>query len=176
MPARSLLLPLLAAALAAPLPPLAGAAPDWKPTVYAEKLAHAPRPLPDRVVLTWNGNPATTQAVTWRTDTSVKRGVAELSPATDAAKDLAPRTFAARTEPLASDLGDAHHHSVTFTGLTPATLYAYRVGDGANWSEWFHFRTAAAAMGTPAAMRPTVPSVAGKSPVSTHHRGMMNRK
>jgi hypothetical protein len=36
----------------------------FKPTAYAEKLAHAPRPLPDRIVLTWSGNPATSQAVT----------------------------------------------------------------------------------------------------------------
>ncbi|MFM8215573.1 MAG: fibronectin type III domain-containing protein, partial [Pirellula sp.] len=26
--------------------------------------------------------------------------------------------------------------------LQPATKYAYRVGDGVNWSEWFQFRTA----------------------------------
>jgi 3',5'-cyclic AMP phosphodiesterase CpdA len=28
------------------------------------------------------------------------------------------------------------------TALAPATKYAYRVGDGNNWSEWFHFSTA----------------------------------
>jgi hypothetical protein len=116
----------------------------WKPTAYAEKLAHAPRPLPDRVVLTWTGDPATTQAVTWRTDTSVLRAVAELAIATDTAKDLAPRVVPAKTQPFRSDLSEAHYHSATFTDLKPDTLYAYRVGDGANWSEWFHFRTASA--------------------------------
>ena len=34
------------------------------------------------------------------------------------------------------------YHSVNFTNLKPDTLYAYRVGAGANWSEWFQFRTA----------------------------------
>ena len=48
----------------------------------------------------------------------------------------------ARTEPLTTDLSEAHYHSAEFTGLTPETLYAYRVGDGVNFSEWFHFRTA----------------------------------
>ena len=48
----------------------------WKPAPYAEKLAHAPRPLPDRIVLTWAGDPATTQAVTWRTDPTVVRALA----------------------------------------------------------------------------------------------------
>ncbi len=114
----------------------------WKPTPYAEKLVHAPRPLPDRVVLTWAGDPATTQAVTWRTDVSVIRAVAEVAIATDHGPALQPRSVPARTEPFSSDLGEAHYHSVQFTELTPDTLYAYRVGDGVNWTEWFHFRTA----------------------------------
>ena len=114
----------------------------WKPTLYAEKAAHAPRPLPDRVVLTWNGDPATTQAVTWRTDTSIVRSLAEICVAGDNGRDLKGSTVPARTERFSSDLGEAAYHSVTFTGLTPDTLYAYRVGDGVNWSEWFHFRTA----------------------------------
>jgi 3',5'-cyclic AMP phosphodiesterase CpdA len=118
----------------------------WKPTPYAEQLAHAPTPLPDRVVLTWAGDPATTQAVTWRTATSVERALAQLAPASDNAK-LTATDFPARTEDFTSDLGSAHYHSVNFTGLAPNTLYAYRVGDGANWSEWYHFRTAKAGPG-----------------------------
>ncbi len=113
----------------------------WKPTPYAEKLAHAATPLPDRVVLTWSGDPATTQAVTWRTATSVERSLAQLALAADNSK-LKATDHPARTADFTSDLGEAHLHSVEFTGLTPDTLYAYRVGDGANWSEWFHFRTA----------------------------------
>jgi hypothetical protein len=115
---------------------------QWRPSTYASRLAHAPRPLPDRIVLTWRSDPATTQAVTWRTDTSVKRAVAELARANENGRDLEPRSTPATTVPLESDLGVAHYHSVEFTGLEPDTLYAYRVGDGENWSEWFHFRTA----------------------------------
>lgn len=36
----------------------------------------------------------------------------------------------------------ANYHSVTFADLLPDTMYAYRVGDGEHWSEWFQFRTA----------------------------------
>lgn len=117
---------------------------DWQPTPYAEKAAHAPTPLPDRVVLTWNGDPATTQAVTWRTDTSVRRALAELALAHDNGRALVATPHPATTTDLKTDLGEAHAHTVTFTDLTPDTLYAYRVGDGANGSEWFHFRTAKA--------------------------------
>ena len=34
---------------------------------------HRPGPLPDRIILTWKGDPTRSQAVTWRTDTSVNR-------------------------------------------------------------------------------------------------------
>lgn len=114
----------------------------WTPVPFDKRLAHAPRPLPDRIVLTWADDPATTQAVTWRTDTSVRQAVAEFALATDHGPALRPTRVNARTEDLTSDLNEAHYHSVGFTGLQPDTLYAYRVGDGANWSEWFHFRTA----------------------------------
>jgi 3',5'-cyclic AMP phosphodiesterase CpdA len=109
---------------------------------FPDQAAHAPRPLPDRIVLTWRGDPATTQAVTWRTDPSVPRSVAEYAIANESGRELKPASVAATTVPFTSSLGAAHYHSAEFTGLTPGTLYAYRVGDGVNWSEWFHFRTA----------------------------------
>lgn len=112
-----------------------------QPKLYPEKDAHRPTPLPDRVVLTWSGDPATTQAVTWRTDTTVSRALAQLTLATDNALK-AQLDITATTQDFTSDLGDAHYHSVEMTGLKPDTRYAYRVGDGVNWSEWHHFRTA----------------------------------
>ena len=35
-----------------------------------------------------------------------------------------------------------NYHSVVFENLNPNTLYAYRVGQGDNWSEWIQFKTA----------------------------------
>jgi hypothetical protein len=112
------------------------------PPPWPEAAAHAPRPLPDRIVFTWRGDPATTQAVTWRTDTSVQRAVAEIAVARDNGPELTGPPGAATTETLTSDLGVALYHHIEFTGLVPGTLYAGRVGDGVNWSGWFHFRTA----------------------------------
>jgi hypothetical protein len=99
--------------------------------------------MPDRIILTWKGNPARAQAVTWRTDTSVKKALAQIAAATSgpefakSAKDVAATTIEHQ-----SDLGPAHYHSVNFENLEPATRYAYRVGDGVNFSEWFQFSTA----------------------------------
>jgi len=105
-------------------------------------------PWPDRVILTWSGDPATTQSITWRTDTTVSRAVAQYalaSPGPGFGHDA--RTVEARSTTL-----DARHiersemvvryHAVTLTELASDTVYAYRVGDGTRWTEWFHFRTA----------------------------------
>src|SRR5690606_5577505 len=108
---------------------------------------HQPTRIPDRVILTWNGDPTSTQAVTWRTSTAVDQAVAEIAVAEDGPLfPVKAVRVPARTELFESDLGEAHYHSVVFTDLTPQTMYAYRVGDGLEaWSEWQHFRTLSAA-------------------------------
>lgn len=122
------------------------------PEPIEEADLHRPLVVPDRIVLTWTGDPATSQAVTWRTsvhEDSASTAVAELTLATphggygtiQGMRDSAI-VLPATTETLETDLGSASYHSVEFKGLLPETLYAYRVGDGANWSEWFQFRTA----------------------------------
>jgi len=107
---------------------------------------YEPTGYPDRIVLTFGGDPASTQAVTWRTAPSVTEAVAELAVAGDSpALHLTARTVQGRTTPLVAENGLAHHHSVVFTDLRPGTLYAYRVGGDGTWSEWFQFRTASTA-------------------------------
>lgn len=105
---------------------------------------------PDRIILTFHGDPATTRAVTWRTDTSITQAFAEIAEAGVNSKFVDNAiTQTAVTEPF--DLGIyksnasfiVHYHSVIFEGLKPDCLYAYRVGDGNKyWSEWIQFRTA----------------------------------
>ena len=115
---------------------------DWKATEYSRSAAHEPTPLPDRLVLTWEDDPATTQSVTWRTDTATQKGLAHLAVANSNGRALKPEVFEAKTELFESDINEANYHSVTFRNLQPDTLYTYRVGDGVNWTEYYHFRTA----------------------------------
>ena len=109
---------------------------------YSPEQAHAPTPLPDRVVLTWEDDPATTQSVTWRTDTATIKGMAQLAIANANGRALDTTEFKAETTFFKSDINEANYHTVTFRGLEPDTLYAYRVGDGVNWTEYYHFKTA----------------------------------
>jgi 3',5'-cyclic AMP phosphodiesterase CpdA len=120
---------------------------DEKPTAVLADPAEVYRPtvVPDRIVLTWTGDPATTQAVTWRTSTEVREPVAEIAIAeADPAFATKGTRVTATSQPLTSNLSTALFHTVEFSGLEPRTKYAYRVGDGVNWSEWFHFTTASA--------------------------------
>jgi 3',5'-cyclic AMP phosphodiesterase CpdA len=105
--------------------------------------AYAPTATPDRIILTLNQDPTTTQTVNWRTSVEVVTGIAEISPA-GAGPDfpLRAKRYEAETQALKTNLSTAHYHSVVFQDLQPGSTYAYRVGDGVNWSEWFHFRTA----------------------------------
>jgi len=105
--------------------------------------AYAPTPLPDRIVLCWSKDPTTTQSVNWRTDSSITQAFAEIAVAGDGPmfRQVAKR-LPATTERLKTDINECCCHSVTFEGLTPKTRYAYRVGDGENWSEWNQFSTA----------------------------------
>lgn len=101
--------------------------------------------IPDRIVLTWSGNPATTSSVTWRTATHVDSGAAEIAVADGSPNFVFQKSSKkAVSEPFKQHGYGWQSHSVTFSGLDPNTMYAYRVGHGNVWSEWFHFRTAKA--------------------------------
>ena len=116
---------------------------DHKPKKVLDEAAYRPTALPDRIVLTWTGHPATSQAVTWRTSTEVAEGIAEIAQATPGPEFVKEaKAIVAKSTALKTNLSTAHYHTVEFTGLEPKTKYAYRVGDGVNWSEWFHFTTA----------------------------------
>ncbi len=105
-----------------------------------------------RIILNLTTMPATSMAVTWRTDGPVVRARAQIVPATGSARfDEKARTVEARSRPLAlKDGRTVQHHEVVFDDLAPSTLYAYRLGSEGGWSEWSQFETAAAA---PAAFR-----------------------
>jgi 3',5'-cyclic AMP phosphodiesterase CpdA len=96
---------------------------------------------PDRVVLTYTGDPATTQSVTWRMPRGASEGVAQITP--DAGSPNLAATAKRYTAPPESSELPGSYHSVTFEGLMPKTVYDYRVGDGTRWSPWAQFRTAA---------------------------------
>ncbi|GMQ29421.1 metallophosphoesterase family protein [Algoriphagus confluentis] len=107
-----------------------------------------PSPYPDRIVVSFGENPSKEASVTWRTDSTVAQGYVEIALATAAPKFWKTgKAIEAKLEVLdALSIPEAniyaHYHSVSLSDLLPDQIYAYRVGDGQRWSEWFQFRTA----------------------------------
>jgi len=116
-----------------------------------------PTKYPDHILLNYSDDPATTISVTWRTNRDIKKGFGEIAIAKGDPKFiLNTEKFTAETSNLnysnvvnhylnaKKTFSNLNHnyHSVTFTGLQPNTVYAYRVGDDKHWSEWIQFTTA----------------------------------
>jgi len=108
-------------------------------------------PRPDQVVLTWSGDPRTTQAVQWRTSRRTVQStfaVIEKSlanrPVTAWAKRIAVTT--PLTSPGTVNDPVVNRHTVELVGLRPGTTYVYRIGVGQpmEWSGPREFTTAPA--------------------------------
>ena len=112
--------------------------------VAQEKISSfIPSAEPDRIILSIKGDPATSMAVTWRTDTTISESVAQLSQ--NLPTIFLPDSSSAVSGTYEDVEGDgvvARFHSVNFTSLDPGKTYAYRVGSGTDASEWFTFTTA----------------------------------
>lgn len=162
MTKRSFTLSLLAAAMAsaASLPAAAnpaadhGTAPttgfdivtlteDGDPIPRSAGLPYAPKNLADRIVLTPGADPAREMAVAFRTDTAQAESQAQIAVSVDGPTiEEKAILVTGASMPLDSSYGRALYHQVRFTGLTPDTVYNYRVKGAAGWSEWHQFRTA----------------------------------
>jgi len=110
--------------------------------VFQDLRSQEPTTNPDRIMLSIPGNPATTRAVSWRTSFEDTVSLGEIAlvnaaPVLEKYKITVTGTFA----PWEDNSQLAMGHKVIFENLEPGTKYAYRVGNGVNWSEWFHFIT-----------------------------------
>ena len=100
-------------------------------------------PQPDEVVLTWCGDPRTTQAVQWRASKEVKEGILRYK---EKGSSGDWNEVSAQCEPLEDRLilNDRYvnHFTATLEELKPATSYVYVVGSPEHWSDESTFTTA----------------------------------
>jgi hypothetical protein len=77
-----------------------------------------PTSQPDRIVLSWSDDTATTQSVTWRTSANVRESFAELVEASSNPRfPTNKKTFSANRELVESRGMNYHSFSITFTVL-----------------------------------------------------------
>lgn len=104
---------------------------------------------PDHMLLTWSGDPRTTQSIQWRTSVQTASGVVAFKKKSMGIRQgfhiVKARTEVMYAPELIQD-GTIHWHSVMLANLEPATTYLYSVGDGrpGQWSDLSEFTTAPA--------------------------------
>ena len=104
-------------------------------------------PAADQIMLTWSGDPRTTQTIQWRTSPEVQEGFVRYRPAglnrQEGWSETAAATILIKDEYLANDDLNARH-ALLLENLDPDTTYSYKVGCGNLWSEEAVFSTAPA--------------------------------
>jgi acid phosphatase type 7 len=107
---------------------------------------YAARSLADRIMLTPGADPSREMAVAYRTDIAQAGSEAQIAIAVDGPTLEEKAATITGVPGVAKDSanGQALYHQIRFTGLTPDTVYAYRLKGSAGWTEWLQFRTAAA--------------------------------
>lgn len=102
---------------------------------------------PDQIVLTWSGDPETTQTVQWRTTPAVRAEAVRYRPVAGkgdkAWREVQARTFMLEDPYLVNDPKNTRY-TATLEGLTPGATYAYQVGGEGAWSPEATFTTAPA--------------------------------
>ena len=98
--------------------------------------------IPFGLTLSWTDDPATSITAVWRDDAEkveYLQVVGELDYNTSGFETAV--TAEATCWDISLDLTGVWHYEATVTGLTPDTVYCYRVGSGDAWSEVRTFRT-----------------------------------
>lgn len=100
---------------------------------------------PSRILLSWPDSPATSAAVSWRTETELPTSEGEIAiPTPDPAFGKQASKVPAKMTPVQHDGTTSYYYTVHFRNLKPETQYAYRVGSTGAQSEWIQFKTASA--------------------------------
>jgi hypothetical protein len=88
------------------------------------------------------GTDAAKMNFSWLTEKgTAKNAIVQLARKADVANDVMPRNASQFTGITSAGTSVYDVNRVTVTGLAPNTEYAYRVGDGAEWSAIYNFKT-----------------------------------
>ena len=94
---------------------------------------------PDQVILTWTGDPATSQAITWLT-ADAEADKVQYAESARFGGDFSTATQIEAVREQFAGSGN-YRFTVTLTGLNPGSQYVYRVGRDGVWSKTLSFST-----------------------------------
>lgn len=96
---------------------------------------------PDRILITWSGDPFNSRDVTWQGDTLSHHGFLQLTGLPDTHDTILYRS---PSQIIKTPGGISAFFRVGIKNLTPGRTYQYRVANENHWSDWHSFK-----MGSP---------------------------
>lgn len=116
-----------------------GSSGQQAPTVQA--LVYQANSAPDQIILSWTGDPRTTQTIAWRTGDTVAGGKIQYMKESEQTVDF---SGALEKDAVRSDLCTGFNHfEAQLDNLEAGATYVYRVGGEGAWSDAGTFTTAA---------------------------------
>jgi len=98
---------------------------------------YTPSSTPDRILLTWSGDPMNSRDVTWQGDTISRMGYLQVIDSISASDTIA---YSSPSRIIRTQGGAAAYFRVGLKNLKAGDSYSYRVANGSHWSDWYHFK------------------------------------
>lgn len=98
---------------------------------------YTPSSSPDRILITWSGDPFSSRDVTWQGDTLTKLGFLQITGNSDSKDTI---LYTSPSKIIKTSGGASSFFRVGIKNLKHGESYQYRVANGNNWSEWNTFK------------------------------------
>ena len=99
--------------------------------------SYKPSSSPDRILITWSGDPFSSRDVTWQGDTLTKLGSLQLTGNSDTNDTI---LYTSPSKIIKTSGGASSFFRVGIKNLKHGESYQYRVANGSNWSKWYNFK------------------------------------
>ena len=92
---------------------------------------------PDRILLTWSGDPMNSRDVTWQGDTLTRQGSLQIVGVPSPGDTI---LYASSAKIIKTSGGASAFYRVEIKNLKSGETYRYRVANGPYWSGWYKFK------------------------------------
>src|SRR5665648_37401 len=100
---------------------------------------YTPSATPDRILLTWSGEPLNSRDVTWQGDTLTQNGFLQVTSISIPGDTI---LYTSSSKIVRTSGGSSSFFRVGIRNLKAGETYLYRVANGNLWSDWYNFKIA----------------------------------
>ena len=99
--------------------------------------SYTPSSVPDRILLSWSGDPFNSRDITWQGDTITTSGHLQLTNILSPDDTL---NYTSQPKIIKTSGGASSFFRVGIKNLKEGQTYHYRVANGIHWSDWYNFK------------------------------------